>query len=324
MSQQVNYIFCDPASERFLWQEELYIYNLLKIKVDPRRVFLLTTKDNSDNIKILKKEFPNINIFAYSDIREKAGKIYPATIKPWLMHQFCTQHPEYLNQIFYYTDSDIMLKHEPVVPTGLDKYHWYGSDCNSYLNYDYIHSKDYQRSDLTQEMCDILNINKDWVKSINNRSIGAQYLMVGMNRMYWKDVYYYSIWLKQYLDKIENRYKHSYKKKTEPIQKWTAEMWATLWVMHKYQIEPEIDPNGEFAWGTCNAHGWIERPEVNIYHNAGVTREEHNKNHLFYKGDYFNKTPFEDLDNILKDINHDSASYYYVKLIEEVKQALNK
>lgn len=323
--KKINYIFCDPANKRFLWQEEVYLYNLLrKVHVDPQRVFLLTTKDDINNIKTLKAEFDGINIFSYRDTRERSGKNYPATIKPWLMHQFCSSHPEYLDNIFYYTDSDIMLKHEPVIPEGLDDHHWYGSDCNSYLNYDYIHSKDYPGSDLTAEMCDIMNTSEEQIKAINQKSIGAQYFMVGMDRMYWKDVYYYSIWLKDYLDRIELTYKQHYHHKEEPIQKWTAEMWATLWLMSKYGITPEIDHNGEFAWGTWNAHGWIERPEVNVYHNAGVTIDKAKKNKLFYKGSYYNKSPFTDIDKILKNINKDSASYYYVKLIAEAKQALNK
>lgn len=323
MPQKINYIFADPESPRFLWQEENYIRNLRDIGVEPERIIVLNTKGNHDNSKRLERLF-GVKTHTYVDDREPDGKRYTASIKPWLMHHYFTFHPDKVNDIFFYTDSDIVIHHEPEIPDDLSSAKVYGSDCNSYLGLDYINSKNYKGSDLIKEMADVFDLDVNWVKKYaKSTSIGAQYLMTGLGADYWRDVYYYSYRLEKYLSSIEKRYKDNYKREGREgeyvIQKWCAEMWATMWILSKYNVEPAISSSLDFAWSTWKAKDWMSG-EYNILHNSGIVREKARKDHLFYKADFQKKSPYEQVDKLLSTVDSSSASYEYVRELKKTAE----
>lgn len=175
---------------------------------------------------------------------------------------------------------------------------WYCSDCNRYLNLDYIRSCE-NGDRILSEMAKIVNVTVESLKTINTNSGGAQWIIKNPTADYWKKVYYDSNKLYIYLRSI----------KTD-LQIWTAEMWAQLWNMMYFNIGPKIHSELDF----CFATDPIERlKSAKILHNAGVTKQDTD---LFFKGRYVTKSPFED---DLSFVNQNKCSFAYVKAIEAVQ-----
>src|SRR5699024_11730931 len=84
------------------------------------------------------------------------------------------------------------------------------------------------------------------------------------------------------------------------LQKWTAEMWATLWNMPLFDVMPRAKKEMEFTWATDSIEKWNKNK---IYHNAGVTQDMKD---MFFKGDYINK---EDRKSTRLNSSHVSISY---------------
>lgn len=311
MEKTVNYIFCDPQEYRFYWQELNYVRNLIDIGVSTDNIYILNLKKKEEYAQNIVNHFPGVHLFEFEDRREQDGKQYAATLKPWLMWQFFEFFPDKKDDVFFYTDSDIILSKKIEVPDDLDSHHWYGSDCNSYLGIEYINSKNYQDSNLLSEMTSSIGLDESWVIGHDNASIGAQYIMTGLSATYWKDVYDSSIALKKYLDSIEPRYLKKYKKYNldieNPVQKWCAEMWATLWVMGKHGITPKVSDNLKFCWIDWKISDWTSG-KYSIMHDAGVTSSN---NGIFYKYDYANKDIFKDMPNLLNRLDKGKCGYAY-------------
>ena len=77
----------------------------------------------------------------------------------------------------------------------------------------------------------------------------------------------YALW--DYMRKTGLYYKP--KDFEHPIQKWTAEMWATLWIPWWNGIQMQIDKKLDFAWANWELKDW---DRMNILHNAGVPKED--------------------------------------------------
>ena len=96
------------------------------------------------------------------------------------------------------------------------------------------------------------------------------------------------------------------------VQRWTSEMYAQVWNLDYFGIEPVIDKQLEFTWATDSIETWDKN---RLYHNAGATKD--NKD-LFFKGDYIWKEPYgEDFSYV----SPDKASIKYVEAINKVKRA---
>ena len=148
-------------------------------------------------------------------------------------------------------------------------------------------------------MCRIIGIDPKLIRS-NNPVCGAQWVITKPTFEYWLKVYQDSTKLYKYLNSIPNC----------DIQKWTAEMWAQLWNVYHFGMTTEVSNELDFSWATDNVERYYE---TKLYHNAGVLDSD--KHHLFYKGDYSHKSPFE-ID--LSYVDKTKASVKYVEAIREV------
>lgn len=311
----MDYIFCNPQIPRFEWENYVFIHNLLSIGVDKSRIILLTTSKNpyiSDNIY----KYFGIVSHQYKDNRSKAGKSYSPSIKPYLMSCYFNEFPDRINRDYLYSDSDLIFKKDVNI-TVPDKT-VFGSDCDNYLGHDYVSGKNYEGSDLEQEIADCLGIDKS---CFNNTGIGAQYAFRGLPAEYWQSVYQDSIDLHAYFIKIEKRYLKAYKKMDNdmiPIQRWCAEMWATWLDLFKYGFTPKVDDRLKFCWSTWKTDAW-ENEDYNILHNSGVTGDIRDKDNLFYKVDYYNKSPLLAIDNLLATKNPEYCNYVYLQQIKETR-----
>ncbi|MDD9149337.1 hypothetical protein OYT88_12375 [Sporolactobacillus sp. CQH2019] len=160
-------------------------------------------------------------------------------------------------------------------------------------------------------MADVIGINEEDAYGFKGCSAGAQWIIKDPYADYWEKVYEDCGKLYSMFSRVEAHYKQKHGNDYVPIQKWTAEMWAQLWNMKRFGIQPAISHELDFAFATDDRERFHQ---VKILHNAGVTKD---KKDLFFKGQYVNKDPFNEN---LSFVNKNKCSYEYVKAIRKVKK----
>lgn len=289
----MKYIMAQPAVPRFEWEVKVAIYGLLKADILKEDIIILFSRHEETVVEEIKKL--GVSVHTYQD--ERYDSEYIPSLKPYLMYRYLEEDVSRENETYFFMDSDVIVKEQPETDSHLRGV-WYGSDCGGYLNYDYIVQCD-NGFNILKDMSEIVGVSIEDIKSMNNDSIGAQYIISKPSSEYFKKVYEDSIKLWKYV-----------KDKDTNLQKWTVEMWATLWNMPLFDVMPRAKKEMEFTWATDSIEKWNKNK---IYHNAGVTQDMKD---MFFKGDYINKDPFnEDFSHI----NKDKASYEYTKLITEAK-----
>lgn len=287
----MKYILCQPAIKRFDWELRVFTNNALSLGIKPQDIVLLFVGENEISHNFEVKGF---DVHCYSD-RENTS--YIPSIKPYLWWKYLEEDSNREQETYVYIDSDVIFRKKldfRRIPVKDDI--WYCSDCNGYLNLDYIRSCD-NGDKVLKDMADIVGVTIESLETINNNSGGAQWVIKHPTPEYWKKVYEDSNKLWKY-----------FKKTDSSIQKWTAEMWSQLWNMIYFNIEPVISDELSFSWSTDPVKEWDRHK---ILHNAGVTS---NMQDLFFKGSYSNAFPsIDDLNNI----SSRKCSSIYVKYVKE-------
>jgi hypothetical protein len=284
---------CDDLT-RFHWEVEVLIGNFKSVGISPSKIeiVLLHNGRPSDKSLELQKKHPDVKLFWYIDTRP--DKLYVASKKPWGMYLHLQAHPQTEEAIFYH-DTDIAFTKKINEDFFQNHGDWWGSNCEGYIGYDYVYGKGEAQY---LQMCKIVGIPDEFVRF--NMGIGAQYIIKNSTPSYWLKVYEDSNKLYKYL--MDNNKGVEY-----PIQIWTAEMWATLWVAWQFGHRTKIHEDLNFVMAT---NGRQEIEKVKIFHNAGVTNELKDK--MFYKGEYFSKYPTN-----LPEYNQTYASAWYVEQIRK-------
>lgn len=294
----MKYIMAQPAVVRFEWEVKVAIYGLLKAGILKEDIVILFSRHKESVISEIRNL--GVNVHVYSDNRVDFE--YIPSLKPYLMHRYLEEDVSRENETYFFMDSDVIVKEQPETDSYLRGV-WYGSDCGGYLNYDYIVQCD-NGFNILKDMSEIVGVSIEDIKSMNNNSIGAQYIISQPSSEYFKKVYEDSIKLWKYIKDKDTNY-----------QKWCQEMVATLWNMPLFDVMPRAKKEMEFTWATDSIEKWNKNK---IYHNAGVTNDMKD---MFFKGNYVNKDPFnEDFSYVDKN----KASYEYTKLITEARDWLNE
>ncbi|WP_195957612.1 hypothetical protein [Enterococcus gallinarum] len=291
----MKYILCQPAIKRFKWELEVCLTNLRSLGIND--IVLLFSEYDSTIPAYLADKY-NVEVHVYRDDREDKG--YIPSIKPYLWWQYLKEDPKREKERYVYIDSDVIFNQKIDLRKMTSKEDvWYCSDCNHYLNLDYIRSCENGES-ILKGMAEIVNVSVESLETINFNSGGAQWVIKNPRAEYWKKVYFDSNRLYQYFKKVNSN-----------IQKWTAEMWAQLWNMMYFNVGPKIHEELSFCFSTDS----IEKcKQVKILHNAGVTEKDRD---LFFKGKYVDTSPFED---DLSFVNKRKASAKYVEAIKRVSR----
>ncbi|WP_168429117.1 MULTISPECIES: hypothetical protein [Staphylococcus] len=285
------YIMCQPAVKRFKWEVEVAINDLLRHGV--RNIVLLFTKHDDSVVQYFKDNY-DIEIQVYEDKRE--DKEYIPSVKPYLMYRYLNENSERENKTYFFMDSDVVFREIPNYDViSFDNKNWYGSNCNGYLNYDYM-SGCTNKDLVINGLADIVGITPEQIKSINDDAIGAQYIIVNPKAEYFNKVYQDSIAMWNFIKSVQTDF-----------QKWTVEMFATLWNMLFFNIQPHVHAELDFCFATSPIEDYYK---VKILHNAGVTPE---MNDLFFKGGFIHDTP---IDKDLSYVNKNKASYAYTQKIK--------
>ena len=300
---KLKFICAQPATIYYSWQCEVMINNFLSmgIPLDSINIISWTEGEIPLEWQKLSKHYP-ANFFFYKDTRQT--KHYISSIRPNILKQHFEKFPELEKDAILYHDCDIVFTKPIDWEQFLQDDKWYGSDCRWYIGHSYILSKG---EDILTKMCEIVNIPKHIIEHNELNSIGAQYLMKGINSLYWDEVETDSERLFKEITDMNN-IKKSENPSYHELQIWTSDMWAVLWGGWKMGKETICHPDLEFSWATSTLADW---EKLNIYHNAGAVSSA---NGLFYKAEWMNRLPY----NQNLEIKEGTASRKYYEIIQEV------
>jgi hypothetical protein len=225
------------------------------------------------------------------------------------MKQHLKAYPALKDEWLFLHDSDIVFTRPPELNWARKDNTWYMSDTNSYINYDYIQQKG---NHIYEDMCELIGIDKQIPKLMNNHSGGAQYLIKGEGFEFWDKVEKDAIKMYSYFNSVE----HLHVMKADwdyPIQKWTAGMWSLLWNAWLFGHATQVDERMAFGWSTDTEKS-IEK--YWILHNAGVMD---NTSGMFHKASYIDKLPYSD--ELILD-EHRASKYYWEQVKETAKKTI--
>ena len=314
--KNLRFICAQPATTYYVWQVEVMLNNFIAMGVNPNNIDIVCWKETG----VISEEWSKLangyaaRFFFYNDTRET--KHYISSIRPNILKQHFLQHPYLKEESIFYHDSDIIFT-KPIKDWITDEMindnNWYGSDTRWYIAHSYIKSKG---QDVIDTMCKIIDLPESLIESNELNSIGAQYLMKGLDYNFWNRVEIDSELLYKNItdlntEKIieDRRTMPPGKERTpyHPLQIWCADMWAVLWGGWRLGYTTNCHSNFDFSWATSNEDDYFK---MNIFHNAGVTSNEHGK---FYKANYINSLPYNEE---LK-ITPNTASWHYWNCIQK-------
>lgn len=288
-----------PDSTYYLWQMIVQINNFRRLGYEKDVIYLIS-KNGLNISKTLKNILLNGKIKSkfcvYHDDRKDLA--YAPSNTAHLISKFLSKNPEYNNETFLYLDPDVIFRKKLNINDLFKNDIWYLSDTRSYIDSKYIRSKS---DELFNNMCNIVGIDSELVINNDNNAGGAQILMKNTDSNFWDKVEHDSVKLYKYMKDTENKFNPK-----NPIQSWTAEMWAVLWNAWLFGHETKISKRLSFSWASDNISEWDKH---NIFHNAGVVDTNSN---VFSKLKY-QKSPFYD-----DKLNKYSKKYCSSKYIDEI------
>ena len=303
----MKFVSAQPATLYYSWQVEVMINNFIEHNINPNDIHIVCYVINS-NIPIewvkLKNHYKEVNFYFYNDTRET--KYYISSIRPNILKQHFKKYPELSKEHIFYHDCDILLTKIIDWNKFTQDNIFYGSDTISYIGYNYIKSKG---DDVLDKMVEIIGIDEEIIKSNQNNTIGAQYILKNIDYSFWENIEYNSERLYKEITDL-NRIKKQDNPNYHELQIWCSDMWSLLWEIWKNNKETKISDDLSFSWGSSNDS---EFNKHNIFHNAGVTTS---KDGLFYKAEYMNKLPY----NLNLSIKEGTASKKYYDAIQKTEK----
>jgi hypothetical protein len=300
---KLQYICAQPATLYYVWQVEVMLNNFRDVGINLNQVDIVCWKQTEQIPEEWNKLANNYaaRFFFYDDKREST--FYISSIRPNILKQHFQRFPELAEGAIFYHDCDIVFTKQMIFGPFLYDNKWYGSDTRFYIGYEYIMSKG---EDVIDLMCDIVKIDKELVKDNEFNSIGAQYLMKGIDWKFWENVENDCEMLFRKVTDL-NIQKRLENPKYHELQIWCADMWAVLWNGWKLGYESIMHKDFDFAWATSSPDNW---DTCNIYHNAGVVSPDDG---MFYKSMYVNKLPYGEK----LELDPKKCSYKYWQEIEK-------
>ena len=304
--KNLRYVSAQPATLYYVWQVETMINNFISMGINPNNIDIVCWKQNGiipEDWSKLANHYPCRFLF-YDDTRET--KHYISSIRPNILKQHWDKFPELKDETIFYHDSDIIFTKPPsqwITNEMIEDNKWYGSDTRWYIGHNYILSKG---EDILQAMCNIMKLEPEFIKERELNSIGAQYLMKGIDNNFWHQVEIDSEKLFKDITELNNQ-KLLVDPKYHTLQIWCSDMWSVLWNGWKLGYETITHPNFDFSWATSSQEDYNK---MNIMHNAGVTNDSSG---LFYKANWMNSLPY----NVAPEPTKETSSWYYWNEIQK-------
>lgn len=311
------FLSAQPWDQYFVWQIEVQITNFRKHNIsDKMHVCVWYPNDPENKLKSwkeLEKKYSEVKFFYYPDTGVNLS-LYIPQLRPHIIAKHFNAFPELNKEVIFYHDSDIIFNYLPNFETLInDDINWQ-SDTSSYLDYNYLRSKEIQGDIPENEAIDLLssigNVDTNTFINYKGKTGGAQCLLKNVDSKFWEDVEKQCIEIRKAFafgqpNSINTKYFIS---ENAGFQSWCADMWAVNMALWSRGRETNVTKELDFSWATDTAETYLKKP---IFHNAGATG---NQSGIFYKGSWINRSPIGKK-HIVSD---KSASFYYVKTIEEV------
>lgn len=284
-------VMAQPALSRYQWELDTAITSIRELTDLP--IVLLFIGYDIGVIQHFNGRYEGLEIHHYPEGRDYTA--YPANTRPWLMWQYLSEDRARESVRYFQIDSDVIFREWPDLSKLNKKCVLYGSDCGGYIDYDYLVTRK-NGSDIIQRFASIVGLEEDAIKGL--QGVGAQFVFRDSTAEMWQEIYQKSNELWQYLEPVDS-----------DIQKWTAEMWAQLYVFAKHGFTPSIEDELDFCRPTDDARMW---GMTKMLHNAGVVGLS--AAGLLYKGQYTDKSPFNE---DLSWVRRDKAGWYYARAIDK-------
>lgn len=356
--KKLQIIACVTNELRYWWETAVYIHNLTELGYKNINILVFISKGTSPLIKWdeLKEKFPLVNFEYYIDDKniENIGKAfyYKPLYRLWLLQEHFKKHPELEQDAILYTDTDIIfnkyLDFSQFLLDDINYLSWTGNKerTDNYLWQPYFDNKisqvrpdkleQYKKLDILSYLGRICNTTREQITLNNPNTGGAQYLLKNINSQFWTDCFNTCAEIKTYLSNINQTFMMGdspIERTNNGLQDWCSDMWGVLYNLWGTECKTSCPKELEFSWSTDR----IERNnEVYILHNAGITAEANCKiafekniveGPMFYKGQYINYTPFDDLEKLNSIVNHPVSSTFanveYIKAILKTEKYLN-
>lgn len=310
------FISAQPWDAYFLWQVEVQIVNFRKFNIsDKMNVLVWYPKGaNYSHWLSLTTKYPEVSFSFYEDEGVDLG-LYIPQLRPHILSRHFDNNPNLSNEVIFYHDSDIIFNYLPDFDLLSEGDINWQSNTSGYLDYNYLRRKEIEgnipENEAIKVLCDIGNVTVETMKSYCDKTGGAQCILKGIDGDYWRDVERQVLAIRRAFfygssSSINRKY---FPTENAGFQSWCADMWAVNMALWSRNKVTDVTPLLDFSWATDNKETYLRKP---IFHNAGVTRQSEG---LFYKGDWINKSPIGKPHLVKKD----SASYFYVQAINEVK-----
>lgn len=288
-------ILAQPANKRFEWEVDVVLHNIRQFLPDTTIILSFLEEDPTVLEHFQGRDW--VEVHHYPDYRAK--KDYHPTIKPYLIWRYLEQFPT--RDACLFIDSDIIFREMvDFSKMPIDEKVAWGSDCDGYIGYEYLETRE-NGQQVLDTMARVSGLSVEEISAIPGA--GAQWYMKSPTAELFREIYEMSqaIW-----------------DATMPIntnlQKWTAEMWAQIYGLHKHGWEVKMTPELKFCWPTDSIDMW---DHSKILHNSGVVGES--AAGLFFKGKYQHYPPF---DEDLSWVRKDRCSWHYVQAIEAAKKSV--
>jgi len=324
------FISAQPWDTYFHWQVEVQIVNFRKFNISDKMNVLIWYPKGADYsfwLPLVDK-YPEVSFSFYEDEGVNLG-LYIPQLRPHILARHFDKNPSLKDEVIFYHDSDIIFNYLPDFNLLSEGDVNWQSDTSGYLDYNYLRRKEIEgkipEDEAIKVLCNIGNVTVETMKSYSDKTGGAQCILKGVDGDYWRDVEKQVITIRQAFthknapnvaktpenmailsNSINTKY---FPTENAGFQSWCADMWAVNMALWSRNKVTDVIPLLDFSWATDSKETYLKKP---IFHNAGVTRQSEG---LFYKGGWMSQSPIGKVHRVKKD----SASYFYVQAINEVK-----
>lgn len=298
-----------PDSDYYIWQVQVQLNNFKKFGCEDKYVGIFGYNPKIGvNPKLLALDKKTRGkILYYPDMRDLSMRLYSPSIRPHLLKQLYQKNYEIIfNRNYLYLDSDIIFAEYPNFSELIDDKVIHVSDMASHVSFDSIKRKN---NDLFELMCKSVGITSYIVNKNKKNGGGVVYLFKKNNYLddkFWEKVEVDSNALYKYMLVAPQNF--------TKLEKITANKWALLWNIWLIGYDTKISDELSFTLPNTPINEWKKH---NLYNNAGVKETE--KSYLFYKNDFYNKSP---LDADLSNVSDEYCSFNYVsEILDTAKNA---
>ena len=113
MTHDLVFVTAQPDVPYFHWQVKVYSYNFIEMGINPSQIhviFAMVNGNTEPTKESLELKSMGINVHHYLDTRHQ--KHYIPNIKPFLIHKWLEQFPEF-GKCFFLHDADIIFRKLP-------------------------------------------------------------------------------------------------------------------------------------------------------------------------------------------------------------------